>query len=120
MPKTAILVDGGFYRKRALHLWGKKSAEDRAKELSAYCYAHINDKDSGVCGNYTEYFIMIVLLWEDEASIIRYTRKNADLDKSDTYTWTITFLNELKKRRKFALRLGELSEYMSPIICGRM
>ena len=36
-----------------------------------------------------------------------------DLDKSDTYTWTITFLNELKKRRKFALRLGELSEYMS-------
>ena len=34
MSKTAILVDGGFYRKRAAHLWGKKTAEERAKELS--------------------------------------------------------------------------------------
>ena len=32
-----------------------------------------------------------------------------DLDKSDTYAWTLTFLNELRRRRKFALRLGELS-----------
>ena len=113
MPKTAILVDGGFYRKRALHLWGKKSAEDRAKELSAYCYAHINDKDSG------EVRQLYRVFYYDCAPVGRrsvyhpLTRKNVDLDKSDTYTWTITFLNELKKRRKFALRLGELSEYMS-------
>ena len=40
MAKTAILVDGGFYRKRAAHLWGKKTAEERAKELNAYCMAH--------------------------------------------------------------------------------
>ena len=25
--RTAILVDGGFYRKRASHLWGQKTAE---------------------------------------------------------------------------------------------
>nr|DAN24836.1 MAG TPA: hypothetical protein [Caudoviricetes sp.] len=37
------------------------------------------------------------------------TKRNVDLDKSETYTWTLTFLEELKKRRKFALRLGELS-----------
>lgn len=35
MAKTAILVDGGFYRKRAARLWGKKTAEERAKELNA-------------------------------------------------------------------------------------
>ena len=45
MAKTAILVDGGFYRKRAAHLWGKKTAEERAKELNAYCMAHLHDKD---------------------------------------------------------------------------
>lgn len=45
MSKTAILVDGGFYRKRAAHLWGKKTAEERAKELSAYCHAHMQDRD---------------------------------------------------------------------------
>ena len=39
--KTAILVDGGFYRKRASYLWGKKTAEKRAAELIAYCQAHL-------------------------------------------------------------------------------
>ena len=43
MIRTAILVDGGFYRRRATHLWGKKTPEERAKELSAYCNAHIKD-----------------------------------------------------------------------------
>lgn len=43
MIRTAILVDGGFYRKRAAYLWGKKAPEDRAKELAAYCVAHIKD-----------------------------------------------------------------------------
>ncbi len=45
MIKTAILVDGGFYRKRAKALWGMKTAEERAKELAAYCLAHIQDRN---------------------------------------------------------------------------
>lgn len=28
--KTAILVDGGFYRKRAKYLWGEKTPAKRA------------------------------------------------------------------------------------------
>ena len=39
--RTAILVDGGFYRKRAKYLWGKKTPEKRAAELWAYCSAHL-------------------------------------------------------------------------------
>ena len=35
---------------------------------------------------------------------------NVDLDKSDTYTWMLTFLDELRKKRKLALRLGQLSD----------
>ena len=31
--KTAILVDGGFYRRRAQIMIGEKSAEERAKDL---------------------------------------------------------------------------------------
>ena len=42
--KTAILVDGGFYRKRAAALWGVRSAKERAKELIAYCQAHIKNQ----------------------------------------------------------------------------
>lgn len=31
--KTAILIDGGFYRRRAQSLYGEKTAEERADEL---------------------------------------------------------------------------------------
>lgn len=112
MSKVAILVDGGFYRKRAKHLWGDKSAEDRAKELEAYCKAHLHQRD----GNVTRQLYRI--FYYDCAPIGRrsvyhpLTKKNVDLDKSNTYTWSTTFIEELKHRRKFALRLGELSEQM--------
>ena len=113
MAKTAILVDGGFYRKRAAHLWGKKTAEERAKELNAYCMAHLHDKD----GN-EERQLYRIFYYDCEPVGRRsvyhpLTKKNVDLDKSDTYTWTQTFLEELRKRRKFALRLGTLSNQMS-------
>ena len=113
MSKVAILIDGGFYRKRAKYLWGEKNATDRARELEAYCQAHLRKKDAGIDR------VLYRVFYYDCEPIGRksvyhpLTKKNVDLDKSDTYTWTITFLNELKKRRKFALRLGELSEYMS-------
>ena len=33
MTKTAILVDGGFYRRKAQALWGEKRSDERVKEL---------------------------------------------------------------------------------------
>lgn len=38
---TAVLVDGGFYRRRARKLFGEKSAEDRAEEVAKYARRHI-------------------------------------------------------------------------------
>lgn len=113
MSKTAILVDGGFYRKRAAYLWGKKTAEERAKELNAYCMAHLHDKD----GN-EERQLYRIFYYDCEPVGRRsvyhpLTKKNVDLDKSDTYAWTQTFLEELRQRRKFALRLGTLSNQMA-------
>lgn len=113
MPRTAILIDGGFYRKRAKHLWGNKTAEDRAKELDAYCKTHLYHQQKREQNRQ-----LYRIFYYDCAPIGRksvyhpLTRKNVDLDKSDTYTWTTIFLAELKRRRKFALRLGELSEQM--------
>lgn len=39
--KTAILVDGGFYRKRSQIVLGDISAQKRASELSNYCKRHL-------------------------------------------------------------------------------
>lgn len=112
MTRTAILIDGGFYRKRAKYLWGEKTAEARAAELDAYCKAHLHQKDGPVERQLYRIF------YYDCAPIGRrsvyhpLTKKNVELDKSDTYTWTNVFLEELKRRRKFALRLGEMSSQM--------
>ena len=38
---TAILVDGGFYRRRSQIAIGDISAQDRATELSEYCKRHL-------------------------------------------------------------------------------
>ncbi len=109
MSKTAILVDGGFYRKRAAHLWGKKTAEERAKELSAYCHAHMQDRDGNASRELYRIFYYDCKPIGRRSIYHPLTKRNVDLDKSETYTWTLTFREELKKRRKFALRLGELS-----------
>ena len=42
--RTAILVDGGFYRQRARYLFGAKPPKERADELNTYCLKHLNDK----------------------------------------------------------------------------
>lgn len=33
MIRTAILIDGGFYRRRAQSVWGEKNPEEGADEL---------------------------------------------------------------------------------------
>lgn len=38
------------------------------------------------------------------------SNKSINLGKSDDYKWMVSFLDELKHHRKFALRLGRLSE----------
>lgn len=109
MTRTAILVDGGFYRKRAEYLWGKKTAEDRAKELNAYCMAHLQDKDGDTSRQLYRIFYYDCEPIGRRSVYHPLTKRNVDLDKSDTYTWSVAFLDELRKRRKFALRLGSLS-----------
>lgn len=48
MTRTAVLVDGGFYRKRAEHYWGERKAAERADELMKYVFRHLDKKD-GPC-----------------------------------------------------------------------
>lgn len=112
MSKTAILIDGGFYRKRARYLWGEKTADKRATELEAYCMSHLRQKDGGHDRQLYRIFYYDCAPVGRKSVYHPLTKKNVDLDKSDTYTWTNAFLEELKRRRKFAIRLGEMSPQM--------
>ena len=107
--KTAILIDGGFYRKRAAYLWGKKTPEKRAAELRAYCSAHLKHEQ-----RYDDRGLYRIFYYDCPplAKTVYHPllKRGIDFRHSDTYSWTNTFFEELKKQRKVALRLGELSD----------
>lgn len=45
--KIAILVDGGYYRKRSATVLGHKDAKERADELYRYCNRHLKETSYG-------------------------------------------------------------------------
>lgn len=106
--RTAILVDGAFYRKRAYHFFGDKSPKDRADELEHYCTKLLKSEHNAEC------FLYRVFYYDCPPSgktvYHPATKKSVNLSKTDLYKWTNSFLQELTHRRKFALRLGRLSD----------
>ena len=105
--KTAILVDGGFYRRRAQAVFGDTTAEERAIELANYCKRHLNSHGE----NNDLYRIFYYDCAPSNKRIYHpFLKQQVDLGKTDLYEWTIRFFNELKKKRKFAIRLGKLAE----------
>lgn len=107
--KTAILVDGGFYRRRAQIKLGEKTAEERAKELSEYCYRHLKEKYDD-----TKHDLYRIFYYDcppmNKKIYHPFLKKQIDYSKTDLHTWMTEFLNQLKKKRKFALRMGKLAD----------
>ena len=104
MAKTAILIDGGFYRKKVNEMHGFKSAKDTAKDLIEYCYKHIQDDDD-----------LYRIFYYDCPPISKkmqhpLTKAEIDFSKTDLYKWFNKFIEEMVTKRKVALRLGRLSE----------
>ena len=105
--KTAILVDGGFYRKRVNSLCGLKSPSERVKELNDYCMQHLHDKYENRCLYRIFYYDCAP---SDGNAYHPLTDKTINLRKTSHYGWMMAFLDELRHQRKFALRMGRLNE----------
>ncbi len=105
---TAILVDGGFYRKRAAHYNGSISPEDRAKELISHCHNLLySDKHE----HRNLYRIFYYDCPPSDRTVYHpLHNKSVNLGKTEEYKWMNAFLDELKHQRKVALRLGRISE----------
>lgn len=102
--KTAIMVDGGFYRRRAQACLGDKTAQDRAIELSNYCKKHLNTHGE----NSDLYRVFYYDCAPSSKRIYHpFLHKQIDLGKTDLYEWTIQFLNELKKKKKICNSIRE-------------
>lgn len=105
--RTAILVDGGYYRKRASALWGGKSAEDRANELFHYCMLHISEPD--------EPRDLYRIFYYDCPGLTRQlthplTGNVIDFSTGAGTQWTKKFFEKMATKRKVAIRRGELAE----------
>ncbi len=107
MSKTAILVDGGFYRKRAAHLWGHHTPAETADGLIRYCYRHLTE-------HHAKHELYRIFYYDcppiSKKMYHPLLGKTIDLGQQDYFKWMNDFLTLLKQKRKVALRLGVLDD----------
>ena len=105
--KTAILVDGGFYRKRAKQLWGEHDPKAAADALFKYCTRHLAERDR----HHDLYRIFYYDCPPIEKQLYHpLLQRTVDFSRTPQSKWMKAFLEELKQKRKVALRLGILDD----------
>lgn len=113
MTRTAILVDGNYYLRRARRLRGAISAADRARELHAYAVRHITQRrdiklEYGDRSLYRIFYYdcppvsdaCVMQPWDGHNRV--FNRKNP------SNMWSTEFQAELSRMRKVAMRMGEV------------
>ena len=105
--KTAILVDGGFYRKRARQLKREKTPAETADGLFTYCKRHLSEHGR----KHDLYRIFYYDCPPIEKQLYHpLLQRTTDLSRTPQSKWMKAFLEELKQKRKVALRLGILDD----------
>lgn len=105
MSRTAILVDGGFYRKRAKFLWGEHPPRESADALITYCRRHLRE--------YSHIHELYRIFYYDCPPVDKQLfhplkGKTINLATSKDSIWMAQFLECLREKRKVALRLGQI------------
>ena len=107
--RTAILVDGGFFLKRyrTIHKAKKLNPERTANDLWEMCLRHLSQK--GEEFDLYRIFYYDCLPYEKKQHN-PVTGKAIDFSKTEQNQFQCDFFDELKKKRKIALRLGSLED----------
>jgi uncharacterized LabA/DUF88 family protein len=109
--KIAIMVDGAFFLKRAKYFWGSQNPQAMADILYKYCKSHVRHAKT----EHSEGVDLYRIFYYDcpPANIkIHHPITNAFIryGESTSANWRNAFHNELKQKRKVALRLGRIDE----------
>jgi hypothetical protein len=117
MNKTAILVDGGFFIRRYKSIKGETDPKTLADKLFQMCLAHLKQ------GNinrelYRIYYYDCFPYGGKQTNPI--TKKTIDFSQTQIFKFRQEFFEQLKKKRKIALRLGELQTYNNWFITPRV
>lgn len=113
MPKTAVLIDGGFYLRCSRRLWNNATGKERAHELLKYASFHVK---RGGChrlegGKRSLYRIFYYdcpplngrTIWQPWDGRGTTFGKNNDMFK-----WITSFQDELSSQTKVAMRFGTI------------
>lgn len=108
--KTAILVDGGFFLKRyrSINKVRNLDPERTANDLWEICLKHLTQAKGESFDLYRIFYYDC--LPYDKKQHNPVNGKAIDFSKTDQYKFQIEFLEELKKKRKIALRMGILED----------
>jgi len=108
--RTAILVDGSFFLKRyrSINKVGTLDPVKTAKDLWEMCLKHLTQAKGESFDLYRIFYYDC--LPYDKKQHNPVTGKSIDFSKTDQYKFQLKFLEELKKKRKIALRLGILED----------
>lgn len=108
--RTAILVDGGFFLKRyrSINKIQNPDPVRTANDLWEMCLKHLTQAKNEEYDLYRIFYYDCSPYGKKQHNPI--TGKAIDFSKTDRYKFQIDFLEELKKKRKIALRLGVLED----------
>ena len=102
---TAVLIDGGFFKKRHKYLYGTLSAHDLAERMVSYAISHLKLGEDGLYRIF--YYDCEPYSYEGNYPV---SGKHVKFANSPQSQFQRDFLEELKSKRKVAIRLGELHE----------
>lgn len=113
MEKTAVLIDGGYFLKRVRSIAPDKcrNAVEVARLVFTWSLAHL--KNNHATTQQRELYRLFFYDCPPAAKKLHspITHKSIDLSKSDEFHFRTELHNELKKKRKVAVRLGHLSDF---------
>lgn len=115
MRYTAILVDGGFFMKRGLQIFGKIPPEELAEKLFRCCIRHLKIHNHSSKNEEPERDELYRIFYYDCPPLAKkvlhpVTKKPIDFSKSERTIWRNAFYAELKKKRKIAIRMGRVDD----------
>lgn len=124
MEKTAIFVDGAFFIKRALRIFGEQEPDRLASLLWTHCLYHIYPDRRGRNGKtekqktsdfqYALNHLYRIFFYDcpppQKKMHHPVTGQCINFAKSDRALWRLAFHEALREKRKVALRMGTLDE----------
>jgi uncharacterized LabA/DUF88 family protein len=104
---TAVLVDAGFFLKRAARIYDHQTPEAAAKQLHRIALDHLNDEQGHRVARLYRIFVYDAppAEWKGHTPI---SKQSVDYGRSDVAQWRQTFHQCLRSLRKVALRLGHI------------